>query len=268
MMKLVITDLDGTFLNSKGSFNKERFETVKAALDARGIKFAACTGKQCERVEELFGEDAKDIWILGDSATRIKNQGKFAFQSLIPNNTGKEMIAKLESLDIDFTIIVCTDQAAYIKHDRSDTEKKMVRGSYAVVKEVSNFNEIQEDIVKITIYDGEKRCFETIKHLQDFADRLYLVASEAAWIDITNYGQHKGATVQKLQEILGCTKAETVAFGDGFNDFELLDEAGVSFAMGNAFDEVQAHADFVTKTNNEDGVLFTIEKLLSLTRGA
>lgn len=268
MIKLVITDLDGTFLNSKGSFNKERFESVKAALDARGIKFAACTGKQCERVEELFGEDAKDIWILGDSATRIKHQGEFAFQSLIPNETGKEMIAKLESLGLDFTIIVCTDKAAYIKNNRSELEQKIVRGSYAVVKEVADFNEFEEDIVKITIFDGEKRCLDTVKLLQDFSDRLYLVASEAAWIDITNYGQHKGATVQHLQGILGCTKAETVAFGDGFNDFELLDEAGLSFAMGNAFDAVQAHADFVTKTNDEDGVLFSIEKLLSLTAGA
>lgn len=263
MMKLVITDLDGTFLNSEGSFNHERFRAVKRELDANGITFAACTGKQCERVEELFGEDGHDIWILGDSATRIKHKGEVIHQSLIPNALGREVLGRLESLETDFTIIVCTNQAAYIHSSRPAAEKETVRRSYTVVKEVDDFVEVEEDIIKITIYDAQKRCFETIKDIQDFADRLYMVASEAAWIDITNYGIHKGVTVQRLQEILGSSKEETVAFGDGFNDFELLENAGLSFAMGNAFAEVKEAADFVTKTNDEDGVLFTLEKLLA-----
>lgn len=263
MIKLVITDLDGTFLNSKGSFNHERFRAVKHKLDANGIQFAACTGKQCERVEELFGEDGHDIWILGDSATRIKYQGEFVHQSLIPNTLGTEILQRLKSLDLDFTVIVCTNQAAYIRNTRPVTEKETVRRSYTVVREVKDFSEVAEDIVKITIFDAEKRSFETIKEIQDFSDRLYMVASEAAWIDITNYGIHKGVTVQRLQKILGCSQKETVAFGDGFNDFELLENAGLSFAMGNAFEEVKAAADFVTKTNDEDGVLFTLEKLLA-----
>lgn len=71
MIKLIITDLDGTFLNSHGDYNRQLFVQVKQMMQDQGVHFALCTGKQCERVEELFGEEAGDFWILGDSATRI-----------------------------------------------------------------------------------------------------------------------------------------------------------------------------------------------------
>lgn len=90
------------------------------------------------------------------------------------------------------------------------------------------------------------------------------MASEAAWIDISNYNVHKGTTVQALQHILGVTKEETIAFGDGLNDIELLEAAGCSFAVNNAFDIVKEKADFITKSNEDSGVLQTIEKLLLL----
>jgi HAD superfamily hydrolase (TIGR01484 family) len=79
---------------------------------------------------------------------------------------------------------------------------------------------------------------------------VYIVVSEASWIDIAGYGVHKGSTVQKLQEILNVSPEETMAFGDGYNDLELLAQAEYSFAMRNAFEEVKHAARFVTGTND------------------
>ena len=75
MIKLIITDLDGTFLNRHGDYNRVLFPHIKNLMQQKGVAFALCTGKQCERVEELFGEQVHDFWILGDSATRIKHVG-------------------------------------------------------------------------------------------------------------------------------------------------------------------------------------------------
>lgn len=262
MIKLVISDLDGTFLNSQGSFDMAYYKEVKKLMKEKNVIFAACTGKQCERVEELFGEEAQDIWILGDSATRIKHQGKYIYESLLVNSIGLAIIEKLESISKTHVVIACTPTAAFIKDTTPESEVKKVRSSYAVVKQVSDYQEIKEDFVKITIYDPELRCFESVKELAEFETAAYIVASEAAWIDISNFNVHKGTTVKELQKILSISKEETIAFGDGYNDLELFSEAGLSFAMMNAFDEVKEKADFVTKTNNENGVLKTIEKLL------
>ena len=65
MIKLILTDMDGTFLNSQGDFNRELFKQVKQLMTEQEVVFAPCTGKQSERVEEIFGEDAADFWILG-----------------------------------------------------------------------------------------------------------------------------------------------------------------------------------------------------------
>jgi Cof subfamily protein (haloacid dehalogenase superfamily) len=264
MIKLVITDLDGTFLNSQNTFDSAYFRKVKQAMENKEIIFAACTGKQCERVEALFGELSKDVWILGDSATRIKYNGSYIYESLLPNAIGKEIITKLDEIASDYTIIACTPSAAYIKETTPEKEMYMVNGSYAVVKKLSDLQDIEEDFVKITVFDSKHRCFESVKELEGFEDRAYIVASEAAWIDISNYDVHKGTTVAELQKRLQTAKEETVAFGDGFNDIELFAQAGISFAMDNAFDQVKEKADFVTKSNDENGVLRTIEKLLMI----
>lgn len=69
MIKLIITDMDGTFLNSHGDYNRELFTRVVQVMQEHDVHFAPCTGKQVERVEELFGEQSENFWILGDSAT-------------------------------------------------------------------------------------------------------------------------------------------------------------------------------------------------------
>lgn len=265
MIKLVITDLDGTLLNSAGVFDHAYYARVKKLMDERGVIFAACTGKQCERVEELFGPElAKDVWIMGDSATRIKHGGKFIYESFLPNAVGRKIIAKLLSVATDQVVIGCTPSAAFILNSTPADLAEKIRHSYAVVKQVEDLQSVTEDFVKISVFDPKLRCFETVKELSEFSEQAYMVASEAAWIDISNYGVHKGTTVKKLQDYLGITKAETIAFGDGFNDFELFGAAGTSFAMKNAFPEVQEAADFIAKSNDESGVFVAVEKLLAL----
>ena len=265
MIKLILTDLDGTFLDSKGSFDKELYEQVKGSMDEQAIYFAPCTGKQCERVEELFGPElSKDLWILGDSATCIKHNNEYVYESLLPNDLGIKLINKLEEIANDYTIIACTPTAAMIKETTSEEDKQMVRGSYREVQLVEALHKITEDFVKITVYDRKKRCFEYVKELMEFKEQAYIVASEAAWIDISNAGVHKGTTVKELQKLLEVTKEETMAFGDGLNDIELLNAATYSFAMGNAFEETKAAANFITRSNDEQGVLQTIQKIIAL----
>ncbi|WP_265456409.1 HAD-IIB family hydrolase [Enterococcus sp. HY326] len=265
MIKLVISDLDGTFLNSQSLFDKDYFRRVNNMMKEQGIAFSACTGKQCERVEKLFGEEfANDLWILGDSATRIKHQGEYVFESLLPNKIGMALIKKLMEIHNDYVIIACTPTAAFVLDTLPVNDVRMVRGSYEVVEVVPSFDNLTEDFVKITVYDNQLRCFETVKELTDFEDQAYIVASEAAWIDISNHGVHKGTTVAELQKILNVTPAETMVFGDGLNDIELMARGEYSFAMSNGFDQTKEAAAFITKSNDENGVLTTIEKILSL----
>ena len=264
MIKLVLSDMDGTFLNNSGDFNRDLYKEVKKIMKEKGVAFAPVTGKQCERVEELFGDDAKDLWILGDSATRIKHNGEFVYESLLSNKLGLEIIRLLEDISSEHTIIACTRNGAVIKDTTPQEEAAIVRRSYAQVRQVSDFNEIVEDFVKITIHDPSLKCFETREKLSPFFESAYIVASEAAWIDIANANVHKGTTVEHLQRLLNITSEETMVFGDGYNDLELMACGEFSFAVRNAVQELKDAANFITRSNEEDAVLKTIIRMLAL----
>ncbi|ACS85589.1 HAD-IIB family hydrolase [Musicola paradisiaca] len=264
MIKLIITDLDGTFLNSAGDFNRMLFPDVNALMQRKGVHFAPCTGKQCDRVEELFGASAADFWILGDSATRIKHRGRYAYQSLIDNALGREMIATLEAVNQEPVIIACTPNGAVLKDSLAPAMIEKVKKSYATVRLVPDFNAVTDDFVKISLFDENGRCHQTRTHLAPYDDRAYIVVSEAAWIDIADAGVHKGSTVARLQDMLQVTPQETAVFGDGLNDIELMRCGDYSFAMRNAFEETKAAARFITRSNDDDAVMHTIIQLLNL----
>jgi len=266
MIKLIITDLDGTFLNSQGDYNRALFEEVKALMAKKQVHFALCTGKQCERVEELFGADATNFWILGDSASRIKHKGEFAYQSLIGNSLGMEMIATLEQADIGTSpvIIACTPQGAVLRDDTDINLINKVKSSYAKVRLVEDYQQIEDDFIKITVYDADNRCAELKPHMARFENKAYVVVSEPAWMDIADYGVHKGNTVARLQQLLNITPEETMVFGDGMNDVELMECGTYSFAVSNAFDEIKRLANYITGSNDEDGVMRTIQHMLAL----
>lgn len=264
MIKLIITDMDGTFLNSHGDYNRELFQDVLTMMREHGVKFAPCTGKQVERVEELFGEHSKDFWILGDSATRIKHKGEYVYQSLLNNALGLDIIGQLEAIEGSHIVIACTPEFAAIKRDTPDHLRTLVRRSYARVELVDDYKDIESDFVKITVFDENKQCPAIRPHLSKFDEHAYIVVSEAAWIDIANAGVHKGTTVERLQSIVGATEAETMVFGDGFNDIELMERAHFSFAMRNAFEETKNAANYITRSNDEDAVMHTIMQFLAL----
>ncbi|MBV7389707.1 HAD-IIB family hydrolase [Enterococcus alishanensis] len=265
MIRLVLTDLDGTFLNSQSLFDEKLYLKVRKMMQEKGIIFAPVTGKQAERVEELFvNVGFEDLWILGDSATRIKHQGKIVYQDLLPNRIGLKMIETLQQIPHQ-TIIACTEEAAFILKDTPEADLFFVNGSYQVVKFVDKYDQISDDFIKITVLDNQLRTFETVKLLEQYQDQAYFVASEPRWIDIAQLNVHKGTTVQELQKLLGISKSETMAFGDGLNDIELFAEADYSFAVKNAFAETKAAANYqVNLSNDENAVLVTLAKMLAI----
>lgn len=256
--------MDGTFLNSKGYFNQQLFEATKRLMKAQDVVFAAVTGKQCERVEELLGPDAKDFYILGDSATRIKHNHQYVYQSLLANQIGLAIVAKLEQISQAHTIIVCTEEGAFIKATTVTEEREIVRRSYRNLAIVNHYHDIKDDFIKITVHDPTAHCFATAAQMNQFAKQAYIVASEAAWLDIANANVHKGTTVAQLQKLLNIRSEQTMVFGDGNNDIELMKTGSYSFAVSNAIAEVKQAARYVTGTNDEDAVLHTINHLLAL----
>ena len=95
-----------------------------------------------------------------------------------------------------------------------------------------------------------------------FGDRLYFYRSEPYFLEIMPPGVDKAFAMEKLMEYLGFSSEELICVGDGYNDVSMLKYAGLGVAMGNAHPGVQEHADYVTKSNDEDGIVDVLEKFM------
>jgi Cof subfamily protein (haloacid dehalogenase superfamily) len=102
----------------------------------------------------------------------------------------------------------------------------------------------------------EKKVYEQLH------DRLDVYRSEPFFLEIMPKGIHKANALHKMSEVIGISKDEMVAFGDGFNDLSMIQYAGLGVAMGNAKDVVKENADFIAKTNDEDGIVEVLEKFV------
>ncbi len=268
MLKLVVTDMDGTFLNDSGTFDTALFDEVYGEMQRNNIAFAACTGKQCERVEELFRGRGQGIWILGDSAARIKRDGVLVKEFTLDRQLAAQAISLIESFADDLILIACTSEGAFVSSGISEEAFDLVRHSYANVRRTDSFGEVAGEFIKLTVFDAAGRSALIRQHIEEsLLGQIYIVDSEPRWVDITACGTHKGETVRRLQEMLGITKEETMSFGDGENDIELMAAAKYSFAMSNACENTKQSASFITKSNEENGVLLTIRKMMGLQNG-
>ncbi|MDR2832942.1 MAG: HAD family hydrolase [Streptococcaceae bacterium] len=261
MVKLILTDLDGTLLNSQGTFNQNRFKILLERLKQKNIAFAAVTGRQMSHAESAFSKEfLKDVWFLGDSASRIKKGDKIYYEKPMTNTAGKKMIQLVEKTALGQTIIACTNTYAYILKNQPVEYKNKVKGAYLDVIEVDDFSSIKEPFVKITIYDAKARALKIVSHLKQAQEEFHVVPINDEWYDITAKGVHKGTAVEKLQELLGVSKEDCMAFGDGYNDVELLTQAKFAYAMDNAVDAVKEIAPLSAPSNDENGVMAVIEQ--------
>ena len=94
-------------------------------------------------------------------------------------------------------------------------------------------------------------------------DRVSAFRSSDFFLELVPKGVNKGASLERLLPLLGKTPADLIAMGDNYNDVEMIRLAGTGVAMGNAPQDIQAIADFVTRSNEEDGVAYALEQLLS-----
>jgi Cof subfamily protein (haloacid dehalogenase superfamily) len=103
------------------------------------------------------------------------------------------------------------------------------------------------------------------KHLRSiYNGRLNVYPSKATYLEVMDTRGSKSNAVKFVSERLGLTPAEIIAMGDNYNDVEMIRFAGVGVAMGNAPDDIKAAADYVTDTNNDDGVRKAMEKFFGL----
>lgn len=266
--KLFAFDMDGTVLNSQKKISPRTIEALNT-LAARGIFVAVSSGRNLAELtdyrEELKAAMRYGILISGGMIYDFQNDAPIKVhavdeptilklidfgletRAMIHLHTIRRSVAR----EVDIQNMAAFDMAIYQDMfnrlcDRCDDCREYVRAHPG-------------EVIKVNLYHRDRasrdRNFERMSKFDltiSFTERNNLEASPR--------GITKASGLEELCKFLGIDIADTVAIGDGHNDVEILQAAGVGVAMGNARDDIKQLADFVTADNDHDGVAVAIEK--------
>lgn len=259
MIKLIATDIDGTLVNDEKLLPPD-FENIIELLDKKRIAFAVSSGRSYAALIDQFDFIADKICFICDNGSYIVDKGKVVSRSVIPVKAVNEIIKVC--LENDLCPLLCGENGTYYSTKSVEYEREVAR-YYNNTVYLESLYDCTDNIFKIAIYgkDGiEKKGLSVLEN--SFGDSLTVSLSGYYWVDIMNPGINKGRGIQILQNKLGASYEETMAFGDYLNDIEMLEHAYYSFAMENAHPLVKKTANFSTGTNNEFSVTKEIKRLI------
>ena len=238
MIKMVASDLDGTLLqNGAQALKPPVFELIRD-LREKGILFVAASGRQYPNMRRMFSEVWKDILFVCESGALVMSHDQAIFTSPVPRALCDAIISNilehegcevlLSGADTSYFTGDCREYADFITYTMKNT-----------VTVVDDLFSVDRDILKISAFVHYGRAAKLVPAFTErWGDRISVALSGAEWIDFTI--ANKGTAIRVLQERFGFARDEIMAFGDNFNDREMLEEVGHPYVMENAAPDVRA----------------------------
>jgi len=248
--KMIVTDLDGTLLHSDKSISSYT-KRVLERCRARGMKVVYATARGISAniaPSELF-----DGYIRSNGATAYIGD-TLVYQRYMPMERIRGLLLAAEQAGLN--IVAVSNGLRYANYDAT------AHWPWAPHYEVADFQCLNIDIGEIYTMTETPQQQEMIK--ENLLDGLYLYASHDGFTMITHEDAMKHKAIAVLARHWGIEQADIVAFGDDFNDIDMLTYAGTSVAMGNAIEDVKNIAEAVCGGNDEDGVAKWLEENLCL----
>ena len=268
-IKMIGMDLDGTLLTSEKKLLPYTREVLRKAID-QGIVVLVATGRPYTGIPEELREFPGMRYALTSNGARIVDTWtkEVLIEQLFPIQSARkalEITDKYDTLlEVYFDGQGYVDEKLYAQVERFHHNPFMWEYFRTTRKPVPSLEELikskNKDMDKIQILfssmEDRKTAWEELSKYDEFE----MVNSLGYNIEINAAGVNKGVGLIRLGEMLGIRKEEIMACGDSDNDIAMLQEAGFGVATANAIDDVKAVADYITGTNDEEGVARAIEK--------
>lgn len=280
MIKLIVSDLDGTLLQENHLMNQETIDEIKKQM-ARGVDFMVATGRDYPGVTPIFentGIDPELILLNGAqyrdhggviknnirlSASQIKAVGEiFARFHVVWNVYTADGIASLfneeENLDAFMETAWLDGFCA------PDTSKETYRDFYVGLKVYSTIDELlahEPDILKMEVHDGDREKIHQLQEALMQVEDIAIAISKPINIEVTHADAQKGIMLMKVIEKQGLCSDEVMVIGDSANDLSMLTRFKYSFAVANGAQAAIEAANYLTADNTDLGVVKAIRQL-------
>ena len=240
MIKLIVSDVDGTILKKGETAVSARvFEAIEK-LKAAGKTVAVASGRTYGSLEKLFSPVKKDLYfICCDGAVIIQND-KVLYCKQIGAGDIMDVIRRPE-YDA-YGILLCTPKIPYVIRGSEDFAITAETQSGEETFYIEKLYDIKEPIVKVAVWDKNKNA----QPLNFLPKSLRVAYNVGEWCEYTSAISNKGLAVSDLQMRLYLTKFDTAAIGDGFNDVEMMKKAKLAVSANSAVQSLKEVCNFHT----------------------
>jgi Cof subfamily protein (haloacid dehalogenase superfamily) len=258
-VRLVASDMDGSLLNTKHELSPDFF-TVFNRMRSKDILFSAASGRQYQNLYNRFPGIQDDIIFIAENGSYVMHQGKELHLQQMDRDLTRDLLKRIKTLPNILTIL-CGKKSAYIDNDDPVFVQRlaMFYDEYAIVDDLAAVDD--DEFLKIAICDLAGAEQNSYSHFSEYRNDLQIKVSGNVWLDFSHKLAHKGKALDVVQKKFGIDREHTMVFGDYLNDVEMMGEAHFSFAMENAHPEVKNAAKFMTRSNDDRGVLSVLEQL-------
>lgn len=261
-IKLAAVDIDGTFVHADYTYDIPRFQCILTRMKSVGCHFVVASGNQYYQLRDLFPGYYDELSFVAENGAFVKDRTELVFVANMPKET------------VDFVIDICREypeiwnvlcgrESAYCERG-SVSQEFFERTSiyYHRLEWVDDFKQVNDQILKFapTVPEEKTYFYYDIFH-ERLKGKVEPTTSGHGSIDLIVPGCHKASGLKRLTQRWGILPEECAAFGDGGNDIEMLRYCGHSYAMDNAPENVKNAAKYICPSNEEDGVLVTLEKI-------
>lgn len=265
MYKLIALDMDGTLLNEDKEISERTVLAIRE-VRKRGKKVVLATGRPLNGVLpylkklDLFDEDDYVITFNGALVQSTK-KAEIILDYPLSVEAYKELYKV--SLSLGVNIHALTDKSVLTPVNNPYTEiESSINKIPILVAPVASINP-DELIVKVMFIDSPEKLDNALINMpKSIEDKYTIVRSAPYFLEFLDKRVNKGVGVSAVAKKLGLTHENVICVGDAGNDLAMIKYAKLGVAMGNATDELKNHADYVTHSNEEDGVAHIIETFM------
>lgn len=263
-IKLVAIDMDGTALNSNHVLSQRTIAAVKAVY-SKGIKVIFATGRMLNAVTKHLQEAGMDgLVVAHNGALLVDLKNNLVYKD---DRVLGEIVNAVYAYAKDKEIILhynLGDQVMVEKERPLSIKYANELGINLVhVNDLSNSLQLPTSILMLGKKDELDKALVHIRNLKlDGMNNVFIPWFDDYWmLQFLPYGAAKGKAVMELANQLGMNSSQVMSFGDSYNDMEMIKESGIGIVMGNACESLKEVADYITLSNDEDGVAVILEKM-------
>lgn len=270
-VRLIATDMDGTFLDGQGSFDRERFSRILDGLEEKNIPFVIASGNGMGRLLQLCQGFEDRLIFVADNGAHVYQNGKTMIRRAIQQEEVEVILHFFKGRWADVCLMLSNEENIYMQAGAGQpfegTDLPIEPAQMAAFQSRVTYLDdlsvypISEPIYKVGLWVPEARVESITEGFnQAFKGQLVAVTSGYGSIDILPQGIHKAWGLKQVLTCLDIEPEQVMAFGDSDNDIEMLNYVGYSYAMENATDKVKTVAKYLAPSHLEAGVLQVIEE--------